>query len=112
MAKVFYLDPIEHLSGKIARKHRTIYNYRNASGRKYTSVRGSRTTAVTSDELAVRQKFRICTAAARTRIQDASHTAADLALFRAQQKYTTLLGFLVARAYRCYDENTQTVVWD
>ena len=23
MAKVFYLDPIEHLSGKIAKKHRT-----------------------------------------------------------------------------------------
>ena len=112
MAKVFYLDPIEHLSGKIAKKHRTIYCFRKASGAKYTSNHGLRSTAVTSDELAARSKFRICTNAARQRIQDTTHSAADLALFRAQHKYSTLLGFLVGRAYSKYDESTQTVIWD
>ena len=112
MAKVFYLDPIEHLSGKIAKRHRTVYNYRSASGRKYTSVHGARSTSPTSSELVMRTKFSVCTSAARLRLQDPSHSAADLALFRAQKKYSTILGFLVARAYSKYDDSTQTVIWD
>ena len=112
MAKVFYLDPIEHLLGKIARKHRTVYNYRRASGKKYTSVHGTRTTQAGADELEARNKFRICTAAARTRMEDSTAMATDQLAFRAQSKYSTMLGFLVARAYSKYDDSTHTVVWD
>jgi hypothetical protein len=34
MGKVFFEDPIHHLSGKIAKKFRTIYNYMKATGAK------------------------------------------------------------------------------
>jgi len=112
MAKVFYLDPIEHLSGKIAKKHRTIYCHRNASGKNYTTAQGKRSTQAGADELEARNKFRICTAAARTRMEDSTVMAADQLAFRAQSKYSTMLGFLVARAYSKYDDSTHTVVWN
>jgi hypothetical protein len=111
MAQVVYIDPIEHLSGKLGKKSKTVYCFRKASGRKYTNIQGIRSTQVTADELALRQKFRICTDAARTRMDDATHQAADQQAFRAQHKYTTMLGWLVAQAYSNYDENTHTVIW-
>ena len=73
MAKVEYEDPIHHLSGKISKKHRTCYNYRRWSGRKYTSVHGDRTTAVSAEELAQRSKFKVVRQAAINRSMDLSH---------------------------------------
>ncbi len=37
MGKVFFEDPIHHISGKIAKKFRTVYNYMKATGLKYTA---------------------------------------------------------------------------
>ena len=116
MGKVVYEDPIHHISGKISRKYRTCYNYRKWSDRKYTSVHGDRTTPVTADELAQRQKFRVVRLAALNRSMDLSHLTYDQMDFIAERKaqgsafkYTTYKGWLFSKAWKCYDESTNTV---
>ena len=102
MAKVTYLDPIDHLSGKISKQSRTTYMHRSAAtsnpamlaNPNFTHVRGQRTTAASQSEVAYRTRFgKICTAA-RSRMQDASKIAADIAAFKAQRQYTTLYQFV------------------
>ena len=115
MGKVVFMDPIEHISGKIAKKFQTIYNHRNASGLNFTSVRGVRTASIKPGELEVRQKFRTIIAAVNTRAQDMSKMAADQAAFERQKaaggKYTTLRGFLFGKVYENYNDETGAVVW-
>ena len=116
MAQVEYEDPIHHLSGKISKKHRTCYNYRRWSQRKYTCVHGDRTTPATADELAQRQKFRVVRLAALNRSMDLSHLTYDQMDFIAERKekganfkYTTYKGWLFGKAWKCFDENTHQV---
>lgn len=70
-----------------------------------------RSTAVSSGEIAARQKFRVCVAAVQTEMVDPAHAAVFLRKFKAQTKYSTLNGFAVAEAFKYYDESTHTVVW-
>ena len=99
MAKVFYLDPIDHLSGKISKQSRTTYMHRTAATSNtgtpnFTHVCGSRTTALTQSEVAQRTRFgQICTAT-RQRLMDASKMPADIAAFKAQTQYRTLYQFV------------------
>lgn len=102
MAKVTYLDPIDHLSGKISKQTRTTYMHRMAAtsnpamlaNPNFTHVRGQRTTAASQSEVAYRTRFgKICTAA-RQRMMDASKAPADIAAFKAQRQYTTLYQFV------------------
>ena len=114
MGKVVFEDPIEHISGKISKKFRTCYNFRRASKRKYTSVRGDRTTPVGENELAIRNKFRVVRLTAQERAMDLSKVSADQEVFLAERKvegfkYTTYKGWLFAKAWKCYDESTNTV---
>ncbi len=115
MGKVVYEDPIHHISGKISRKYRTCYNYRKWSDRKYTSVHGDRTTPASTEELAQRQKFRVVRLAALNRSMDLSHLTYDQMDFieekktRPNFKYTTYKGWLFGKAWKCYDESTNTV---
>ena len=115
MGKVVFEDPVHHISGKISKKYRTCYNYRKWSDRKYTSVHGDRTTPVTADELAQRQKFRVVRLAALNRSMDLSHLTYDQMDFieekktRPNFKYTTYKGWLFSKAWKCYDESTNTV---
>ena len=115
MGKVVFEDPVHHISGKISKKYRTCYNYRKWSDRKYTSVHGDRTTPVTADELAQRQKFRVVRLAALNRSMDLSHLTYDQMDFieekktRPNFKYTTYKGWLFGKAWKCYDESTNTV---
>ena len=116
MGKVVFEDPIEHISGKISKKFRTCYNYRKASKRKYTSVRGDRTTPVSADESKQRIKFRVARLAALDRSMDLSKVSADQEVFLAERKvdgfkYTTYKGWLFAKAYKYYDEESGTVQW-
>ena len=116
MGKVVFEDPIEHISGKISKKFRTCYNFRRASKRKYTSVRGDRTTPVSADESKQRIKFRVVRLAALDRSMDLSKVSADQEVFLAERKvegfkYTTYKGWLFAKAYKHYDEETGTVQW-
>lgn len=115
MGKVVYEDPIHHISGKISRKYRTCYNYRKWSDRKYTSVHGDRTTPASTEELKVRAKFKVVRQAALNRSMDLSHLTYDQMDFieekktRPNFKYTTYKGWLFGKAWKCYDESTNTV---
>ena len=99
MAKVTYLDPIDHLSGKISKQSRTTYMHRTAATANtgtpnFTHVCGSRTTALTQSEVAQRTRFgQICTAT-RQRMMDASKMPADIAAFKAQTQFRTLYQFV------------------
>ena len=115
MGKVVFEDPVHHISGKISKKYRTCYNYRKWSDRKYTSVQGDRTTPASTEELAQRQKFRVVRLAALNRSKDLSHLTYDQMDFieekktRPNFKYTTYKGWLFGKAWKCYDESTNTV---
>ena len=118
MGKVYYDDPINHISGKISRKYRTVYNHKRASKLNFTSVHGDRTTAETATELAIRAKFKVCRLAAQNRAMDLSHLTQDQMAFIAERKsqgsafkYTTYRGWLFGKAWRNYNESTNSVVW-
>ena len=118
MGKVVYDDPINHISGKISKQYRTVYNYKRASKLKFTSVHGDRTTPETATELAIRSRFKVCRQAAMNRSMDLSHLTQDQMAFRNEYKtqgsafkYTTYRGWLFGKAWKNYDENTNTVVW-
>lgn len=85
MGQVVYEDPIDHISGKIAKKFRTIYKYAKQTGLKYTSVRGERTTAVTQAEIDRQNRFKAVAAAVLERKADLTKVATDLAAFKAQK---------------------------
>ena len=70
MAQVAFMDPIKYLSGKISKKFQTIYNYRTASGRKYTQIRGKRTTPVSIEEKDARFRFKTIAQAVNTRLHN------------------------------------------
>lgn len=102
MAKVTYLDPIDHISGKISKQTRTTYMHRTAAtsnpamlaNPNFTHICGKRTTALTASEVAYRTRFGAICAAAGRRMQDASKIPADIAAFKAQHQYTTLYQFV------------------
>jgi len=118
MGKVFYDDPINHISGKISKKYRTVYNHKRASNLNFTSVHGDRTTAETATELAIRAKFKVCRLAAQNRAMDLSYLTQDKIAFRNEYKtlgsafkYTTFRGWLFGKAWANYDSGTNSVVW-
>lgn len=116
MADVVFEDPIHHISGKLSRKYRTCYNYRRWSGRKYTSIRGDRTTPVSDEEKARQERFKVVREAARLRAMDLMHLTYDQMDFIEERKakgaafkYTTYQGWLFGKAWKCYDESTGQV---
>ena len=118
MGQVVFEDPVHHISGKISKKYRTCYNYRRWSDRKYTSVHGDRTTAVSAEELAPRSKFKVVRLAAIESSMDLSHLTYDQMNFIEERKakgaafkYTTYKGWLFGKGWKCFDESTNTVVW-
>ena len=94
MAQVVYEDPIHHLSGKISKKYRTTYNYRKLSERKYTSVRGQRTTPVTEKERTWRTQFGQIAQMTRERLEDPALMTSDQAPFTKQSKHKSLRAFV------------------
>lgn len=118
MGKVFFLDPVDYISGKISQKFRTIYNRRRVSDRRYTQVRGDRTTPESSDELNRRAKFTVVRQAAQNRSMDLSHLTQDQMAFLAERKakgsafrYSTYRGWLFGKAWSYYDDSSNSVVW-
>ena len=116
MGQVVYEDPIHHISGKISKKYRTTYNYRKNGGRKYTSVHGERTTAVSAEEMAQRAKFKVVRLAAKERSMDLMHLTYDQMDFIEERKakgavfkYTTYKGWLFGKAWKCYDASKEQV---
>ena len=116
MAKVFFLDPIDHISGKISKQHRTMFCYRRASKLKYTSVHGERTTPTSADEIKRRYKFKVVRLAAIERSMDLSKLTYDQMDFVEERKtqgtafkYSTYKGWLFGKAWKCFDESSKKV---
>ena len=116
MGKVHFLDPVDYISGKISKKFRTVYNRRRISDRRYTSVHGDRTTSASVEEIEHRLKFKTVRLAALNRSMDLSHLTYDQMDFIAEKKakgsafkYSTFKGWLFGKAYKCYNESTNTV---
>ena len=97
MGKVVFEDPIHHISGKIAKKFRTIYNYMKATGLKYTSVHGERSTQPSTKELKARERFTAVAAMVRARKIDLSKIVTDQENFLAQKDSAT--GAKTMKAY-------------
>ena len=85
MGKVVFLDPIDHISGKIAKKFRAIYKFAKATGLKFTSISGERTTPVLAEELARRARFASVAAAVAAHKKDLSKVTTDTKNFLAQR---------------------------
>lgn len=118
MGKVFYEDPIHHISGKISKKYRTCYNHKRINGLNFTSVHGERTTPASVAELERRAKFKTVRQAAIERSMDLMHLTYDQMDFVAERKaqgsafkYTTFKGWLFGKGWKNFDESTKTVVW-
>ena len=118
MASVVFIDPIDHISGKISKQHRTMFCYRRASKLKYTSIHGDRTTAVSAEEMKVRNRFKVVREEARQRAMDLMHLTYDQMDFIEERKtkgtafkYTTYKGWLFGKAWKCFDESTNKVTW-
>ena len=99
MAKVTYLDPIDHLSGKISKQSRITYMHRTAATANlgtpdFTHVRGNRKTAPSESEVAQRTRFGTICKTTRQRLMDASKMPADIAAFKAQTQFRTLYQFV------------------
>lgn len=118
MGKVFFEDPIHHISGKLSKKYRTCYNHKRINGLNFTSVHGERTTPASVAELAQRAKFKTVRQAAIERSMDLMHLTYDQMDFIAERKaqgsafkYTTYKGWLFGKGWKNFDESTKTVVW-
>ena len=116
MGKVFFEDPIHHISGKISKKYRTCYNHKRVNGLNFTSVPGERTTPVSADEIKRRERFKVVRLAARSRAMDLMHLTYDQMDFAEERKakgaafkYTTYNGWLFGKAWKCYNESTNQV---
>lgn len=98
MSQVTYIDPIATLSGKIVKRHKTIYLVRQAATANskmlenpcYTSSSRKRTTQPSAEEMEHRARFGAVCKATTARMQDPAQSAADLLAFKLQREYTTL----------------------
>ena len=103
MGKVVFEDPVHHISGKISKKFRTIYNLRKASQNKFTSVRGDRVAPASAAEIEIRNKFKAVRQAVENRAGNLSTLAQDQAAYKAARqagdKHTTFRGWLFAQEW-------------
>ena len=103
MAKVTFIDPIDTLSGKIARRHRTTYYVRSAATSNedmldnpcYTSARNPRKKVrLTAGQRAWNQTFKDICAATRDRMIDPNYISQDQVGFIRQTKYKTFYQYV------------------
>lgn len=105
MAKVQYLDPIDHISGKLSKKHRTVYNYRSGTGAKYTSCPEFKHTNPTQSQLDCQNRFKQAIA----KREEIMRNPEQYSVYRNQWKaliakgntrYKTLQGYIFAQVYK------------
>ena len=98
MSQIKLEAPFKSFRGKIC-KHSDII-YKKIRQTNYTSqICNPRTKPYTAAEIARQEKFKTASAAARAILADADQRATAEADFKAQSKYQTLLGFLIAQEY-------------
>ena len=109
MAKVRFIDPIESVSGKLAKSHRTVYCHRNkanAEGIKinYTIVREPNPNRTyTATQKAAMERFAAIALLVKVRKNDPDKMAADAAAFQKQSAYKTMTKYLWAKCSEEYD---------
>ena len=107
MATVVYLDPIDHVSGKLSKKSRITYCYRpnsNDAGddRRYTQIRGRRTTPYTAAELARFEKFAAVSRATANVMKSLPDLQVAQTEFKAQTTYKKLRSYVWHREWTNY----------
>lgn len=105
MAKVHYLDPIDYLSGKITKRHRTTYCYRQITDRRYTTVYTTPTGAPTAAQQSTKQKFSQAAQQTNAIMTDISQLDPYRQAWRNQIRsgnttYSTLRGYIFAQVYK------------
>ena len=105
MAKVTYIDPIDHISGKISRKHRTTFCYRTGTGAKYTQQHTTPTGEPTAAQIAGKTKFKQAAQQTNAIMQDIDRltpyrTAWISKIKGGNTQYKTLRGYIFAQVYK------------
>jgi len=86
MARVVYLVPVDHLSGKLAKDNNIIFCFRQQSGCCYTTLHSKRKTAPSEIELAHRKRFSTTRKAALVRARNQEMAVADRQAWRTEQR--------------------------
>ena len=107
MSKVVFLDPIDHVSGKLSKKSRVTYCYRSNSNeagedRKYTQIRGKRSTPYTAAELARFDKFAAVARSTAAVLKNPASLATAQTEFNAQTTYRKLRSYVWHREWENY----------
>ena len=107
MSKVVFLDPIDHVSGKLSKKSRVTYCFRansNEAGedRKYTQIRGKRSTPYTAAELARFDKFAAVARSTAAVLKNPASLATAQTEFNAQTTYKKLRNYVWHREWENY----------
>ena len=86
MCKVVYLEPIDYISGKLAKAHDVIFCFRADSGRCYTTIRSERKSEPSEAEKNHRKRFGDARKAALVRAMDANTVEADKTSWQAERR--------------------------
>ena len=98
MSSIKLEAPFQAFRGKICKHSKIIFAQRGQT--QYTSqICNPRTKAYSEEELARQQKFATALTNANTALADATQKAAYETAFKAQSKYKTLRGFVIAKEY-------------
>ena len=109
MAQVVYLDPIDHVSGKLSKKSRVTYMYSDGRNneankeRRYTQIRGKRKTPYTADELARFDKFAAVSRAVAAVMHNPQSLQTAQTEFAAQTTYKKLRNYVWHREWTNYN---------
>ena len=102
MSKVVFLDPVDHVSGKLSKKSRVTYMYKAENDRKYTQIRGKRKTPYTADELARFDKFAAVSRATAAVMKNPQSLNTAQTEFKAQSTYKKLRDYVWHREWENY----------
>ena len=102
MAQVVYLDPIDHVSGKLSKKSRVTYMYKADTDRKYTQIRGKRSTPYTAAELARFDKFASVSRSTANVMKNPTLLQTAMTEFQAQTTYRKLRSYVWHREWENY----------
>ena len=107
MSRVAFLDPVDHVSGKLSRKSRVTYCYRANSDeagndRRYTQIRSKRTTPYTAAELARFDKFASVSRSTANVMKNPKLLQTAMTEFQAQTTYRKLRNYVWHREWENY----------
>ena len=98
MSSIKLEAPFQAFRGKICKHSKIIFAQRGQT--QYTSqICNPRTKAYSEAELARQNKFKTAITNANTAMADATQKAAYETAFKAQSKYKTLRGYVIAKEY-------------